>query len=53
MIDPVQCVTLNTQISIKEKMRQLHAWIKETNFADIILVQEIGKLPPDFMFHPI
>ena len=56
MTDRVQCVTcvtLNKQISTKEKMRQLHTRVKEMNFLGIMLLQGFGKLPPDFMFHPL
>ena len=50
---PVRCISFNVQISIRDKTKQLHVWIKEMEFPDIVMLQEIGKLPSDFMFHPL
>ena len=52
MTNSIRCATRNNYITIKEKFRRAHTSIKELNFEDITLLQEIGKFPlDDFMFH--
>ena len=46
---PVLC--LNTQVSVQSKTRALHAIIKQTGFPAALMLQEVGKIPDDFVFH--
>ena len=53
VVSGLQVLCLNTQVSVQSKVRALHAVIKQTWFSAVLMLQEIGKLPHAFIFHPL
>ena len=49
----LQVLYLNTQVSVQSKIRALHVVIKQTGYPAALMLQEIGKMPEDFIFHPL
>ena len=49
----LQVLCLNTQVTVQSKIRALHAIIKKTGFPAALMLQEVGKIPDDFVFHPL
>ena len=49
----LQVLCLNTQVSVQSKIRALHAILKQTGFLAALMLHEVGKIPDDFVFHPL
>ena len=52
-VSGLQVLCLNAHVSVQSKVRALHAAIKQTGFPAVLMLQEIGKLPDAFIFHPL
>ena len=49
----LQVLCLNTQVCLQSKIRALHAIIKQTGFPAALMLHKNGKIPNDFVFHPL
>ena len=46
-------LTLNVQISVRSKTRALAQAIAQTDYPDVVFLHERGKVPQNFVFHPL
>ena len=46
-------LSLNVRVLARNKNRGLAAVLQKTHYPDVVCLQEVGKLPPAFVFHPM
>ena len=46
-------LSLNVRVSARNKNRGLAAVLQKKHYPDVVCLQEVGKLPPSFVFHPM